>query len=118
MNVINASVRPNGILSYELECRRSYDIDTAAIKRRSNRQLRRDLKADLRLQIDAVHRDAAEAAATRRVYDRWSNDMKKMFDVAPQVEPVARVPHQVQVVRKLAGSPFARKQVKVMTLAA
>jgi hypothetical protein len=122
MKTINAAVRSNGQLALALASRRDNGLNIGSIKRQSSRQMRQRLNAELRLQIDGIFQDAAEVAKTRRIYNRWSNEMSKLFDVAPQAPQQLVVParpaRQVQVVRKVAVSPFVRKQLQVEVVAA
>lgn len=122
MKTINAAVRSNGTLAIALASRRDNGLNAGSIKQQSSRQMRQRLNAELRQQIDGIYLEAAEAAKSRRVYERWSNDMSKLFDydvnASRHVVAEAKPAHQVTVVRKLAGSPFERKQVRVELLAA
>jgi hypothetical protein len=122
MKTINAAIRSNGNLALALASRRDNGQHAGSIKRQSSRQMRQRLTADLRQQIDGIFLEAAEVARTRRIYNRWSYDMVKLFDYAPHAPQPAveaiRVVREVLVVRKPAGNPFARKQIQVLALAA
>lgn len=119
MKTINAAIRSNGNLALALASRRDNGLHTGSIKRQSSRQMRQRLNAELRQQVDSIFLEAAEMAKTRRIYNRWSDEMVKLFDYAPQQAVEAtRVVREVLVVRKPAGQPFARKQTQVLALAA
>jgi len=122
MKTINAAIRSNGNLALALASRRDNGQHAGSIKRQSSRQMRQRLTAELRQQIDGIFLEAAEVARTRRIYNRWSDDMVKLFDYAPHAPQPAveaiRVVREVLVVRKPAGNPFARKQIQVLALAA
>lgn len=122
MKIINAAVRSNGKLAQVLATRRDNGFHAGTIKRQSSRQMRQRLGAELRQQVDGIFLEAMEVAKTRRIYNRWSSELKATFGVAfaapQQASAAAKVVRQVQVVRKLAGSPYARKQLQVAALAA
>lgn len=126
MKIVNAAVRSNGILAQALASRRENGFNTGSIKRQSNRQMRQRLNAELRKQVDGMFVEVAEAAKIRRKYDRWSDDMAKLFDYDPKssqqvsvsVNAGARVVREVQVIRKVTVAPFARKKIEVAVLAA
>lgn len=126
MKTINAAIRSNGTLSLALAKRRDNGLHAGTIKRQSSRQMRQRLDAELREQVDAMFVEAAQAAKTRRMFDRWSDDMAKLFDYDPKAHQKvavsatagARVVREVQVIRKVSVSPYARKQIQVAVLAA
>jgi len=122
MKTINAAIRSNGNLALALASRRDNGLNTGSIKRQSSRQMRQRLNAELRQQVDGIFLEAAEMAATRRIYNRWSDELAKQFGYSPnapqQVVEATRVVREVLVVRKPAGNPFARKQIKILALAA
>lgn len=84
--------------------------------------MRQRLKAELRHQVDDVYLAAAEAARSRRAYERWSSRFSPLFDydvnALSNVVVEAKAAHHVTVIRKLSCSPFVRKQVRVELLAA
>jgi len=126
MKIINAAIRPNGTLAKALAKRRDNGFNAGSIKRQSSRQMRQRLNAELRQQVDGMFAEVAEAAKIRRKYDRWSNDVAKMFDYDPRSSQQtavsatagARVVREVQVIRKVTVSQFARKKIHVAVLAA
>jgi hypothetical protein len=122
MKTINAAIRSNGNLALALASRRDNGLNTGSIKRQSSRQMRQRLNAELRRQVDGIFLEDAEMAATRRIYNRWSDELAKQFGYSPnaprQVVEATRIVREVLVVRKPAGNPFARKQIEVLALAA
>jgi len=126
MKIINATIRSNGTLAKALASRRDNGFNTGALKRQNSRQMRQRLKAELRQQVDCMFVEAAEVAKIRRKYDRWSDDMAKLFDYDPKstqqtalsATSGARVVREVQVIRKVTVSQFARKKIQVAVLAA
>jgi hypothetical protein len=126
MKIINAAVRSNGNLAKALARRREKGFHAGTIKRQSSRQVRQRLNAELRQHVDGMFFEAAEAAKIRRKYDRWSDDMATLFNYDPKpsqqaevsANAGARVVREVQVIRKVTVSQFARKKIQVAVLAA
>jgi len=125
MKIINAAIRSNGTLADALAKRRVNGCNTGSIKRQSSRQMRQRLNAELRQQVEGMFAEVAEAAKIRRKYDRWSDNMVKSFavDSKPSQQVVAsataaRAVREVQVIRKVTVSQFARKKIHVAVLAA
>lgn len=129
MNTINAVSYPTTKLSCELESLRDHRdprVSKSVVKRQIRRQMRQRLNAELRSQVESMFAEAVGAAKIRRKYDRWSDDMVKLFDYDPKSSQQAavsatagaRVVREVQVIRKVTVSQFARKQIQVAVLAA
>jgi hypothetical protein len=126
MKIINAAVRSNGTLAKALARRRENGFNAGTLKRQSSRQMRQRLNAELRQEVDSMFVEAAEAAKIRRKYDRWSDGMAKLFNYDPKpshqatvsTNAGARVVREVQVIRKVTVSQFARKKTQVAVLAA
>jgi hypothetical protein len=126
MKIINAAVRSNGFLSQALASRRENGLNVGSIKHQSNRQMRQRLNAELRQQVDGMFVEAAEAAKIRRKYDRWSDELAKLFDFDSKFSQQATVSanvgarfvREVQVIRKVTVAPFARKKIEVAVLSA
>jgi hypothetical protein len=106
MKTINAAIRSNGNLAFALASRRDNGLNPGSIKRQSSRQMRQRLTAELRQQVDGIFLHAAEVAKTRRIYDRWSDEMARQFGYAPnapqQVTQAVRIVRKVPRMRELA----------------
>jgi len=107
MKTINAAIRSNGNLALALASRRDNRLNTGSIKRQSSRQMRQRLNAELRQQVDGIFLEAAEVAKTRRIYDRWSDEMAKQFGYAfnapQQVTEAVRIVRKMPRTRELAN---------------
>ena len=118
MKTINATARANGILAYELDGSRGHSLHSV-FKRQSRRQVRHRLASELRINMGHHLAEAMEMMSVAGIAG-----MRK--PAAPQATAVIiafpsqeqRAARSVLVVRKLARSPFERKQVQVELLAA
>jgi hypothetical protein len=118
MKTINAAVRSNSGLAYALDDRRDNGVNTATVKRQSRRQVRHRLDTELRMQMDQHLAEAKEMISYQHRTDAPKPATHASATIIAFPRHEARPGRVVKVTRKLAGQPFARKQVQVVLLAA
>ena len=117
MNTVNVKAIVNSYLEGEIDMRRGHAL-RSYFKRQSRRQVRHRLSAELRVHMGHHLAEAVEkmSVSVRKV-DRYPVTTSTALIIAfPSQEQ--RAARSVLVVRKLARSPFERKQVHAEVLAA
>jgi hypothetical protein len=119
MNTININAIANSHLEGEIAMRRGHPL-RSYFKRQSRRQVRHRLEAELRQECSTF----IVSENRRRKIDAWFDNEWKLGALISQQQAnvaaaaSARKVSEVQVIRKVTVSPFARKQVNVELLVA
>ena len=117
MNTINTKAIANGYFAGEIAMRRGH-TSRSEFKRQSRRQVRHCLAAELRMHMSHHLAEAVEMMFVSAGTADSNSAMATTATIIAFPNQEQRAARSVLVVRKLARSPFERKQVQVELLAA